>query len=435
MAEPRCAAAHPPSSDLAPAKIARRILPFLFVLYVMSYLDRTNVAFARVPMNAELGFTEATYGLGTGLFFIGYFFLGIPGALIVERWGARRLIGFTAIAWGVATCLFASVKSPAQFYAFRLLLGLSAAPFFPGVIVYLSNWFPERDRSRALAAFMIAAPISLTLGGPLSALILGTHWVWFSGWQWIFILEGLPTICLGMVAFFVLKDSAKQAQWLVGSERGLPRSAPITVAPPKPWWKVLCERNVILLCGAHAFANIAGYGFIFWLPSTVKNAIGSTAGSSAAMADAITAIPFGLSVLAMWLAARSSDRRGERKLHACLPMLCAAFLYTLTLVRGQPSALVLVWICLTGACVFAWVPGFWALPTTISTGPARAASIGLINAIGNLGGFLGPAIIGQLLTRTRSGTALVILVALSYCAAAGLTSLVRPKPRQWLAPS
>lgn len=390
----------------------------------MSYLDRTNVAFARVSMNEELGFTEATYGLGTGLFFIGYFFLGIPGALIVERWGARRLIGFTAIAWGIATCLFASVKTPSEFYAFRLLLGLSAAAFFPGVIVYLSHWFPERDRSRALAAFMIAAPISLTLAGPLSALILRTHWNGMSGWQWIFILEGLPTICLGIVAFFVLKDSPKDAQRLVATERD-----PLAAGPSKPWWKVLCERNVILLCAAHAFANIAGYGFIFWLPSTVKNAITSSAGS-AAMADAITAIPFGLSVLAMWLTARSSDRTGERKLHACVPMLCSALLYTLTLIPNQPPTLVLVWICLTGGCVFAWIPGFWALPTTISTGPARAASIGLINAIGNLGGFLGPAVIGQLLTRTHSGTALVLLVSLSYCAAAGLTSMVRPMPRQ-----
>jgi ACS family tartrate transporter-like MFS transporter len=395
----------------------------------MSYLDRTNVAFARVPMSEELGFTDATYGLGSGLFFVGYFFLGIPGALIVEKWGARRLIGFCAIAWGAVTVLFALVRTSMHFNVLRFLLGLSAAAFFPGVIVYLTHWFPQRDRSRALAGFLIAAPISLTLGGPLSALILRAHGMGLHGWQWIFVLEGLATICLGIVALLILRDSPGNVPWLQDNERELLRRSinegdqnVETKGNSERWWNILRRRNILFLCIAYAFVNIAGYGFIFWLPTTVKNTMGSAAG----VADTVTAVPFGLSVIVMWLAARSSDRTSERRLHACVPMLCIASLYLLTIIPGQSPSVILAWTCLAGAFLYAWIPGFWALPTAISTGSARAASIGLINSIGNLGGFLGPTIIGQLLTKTHSGKSLVILVSASYYLASAFTSRIKP---------
>jgi sugar phosphate permease len=410
-------------------KIGWRILPFLLVLYVMSYLDRTNVAFARAPMSEELGFSERVYGVGTGLFFIGYFLLGLPGALIVQKWGARRLVGCTAVAWGLVTVAFTFLKTPGGFFALRLLLGLCAAPFFPGVIVHITRWFPLSDRSRALAGFMIAAPISLTIAGPLSGLMLRIHEFGFRSWQWIFIIEGLVTICLGLIVFPLMDDSPKDASWLKEPEReallGKLEEESKVAGPTKAakWWTALGDRNVLLLCLAHAFVNIAGYGFIFWLPSAVKTALGS----STPAANAISAIPFGLSAVVMWLMARSSDRTGERKRHACFPMLGAASFFLLTLIPGLPPALTIVWISLAGACIFGWIPGFWALPTAIATGSARAGAIGLVNSIGNLGGFLGPAIIGELLTRTHSGKALVLLVASSYCAAALSTSLVRVK--------
>jgi MFS transporter, ACS family, tartrate transporter len=428
MVEKSSATSLPAESEPLRRKIALRILPLLLVLYVMSYLDRTNVAFARVPMSEELGFTDATYGLGSGLFFVGYFFLGIPGALIVEKWGARRLIGFSAIGWGTVTVLFALVRTSMHFNLLRFLLGLSAAAFFPGVIVYLTHWFPQRDRSRALAGFLIAAPISLTLGGPLSALILRAHAMGLRGWQWIFVLEGLATICLGMIVLLILRDSPENVPWLHENERErLRRSIDEgdqnvdTKGSQERWWEILCRRNILFLCIAYAFVNIAGYGFIFWLPTTVKTTMGSAAG----VADTVTAVPFGLSVIVMWLAARSSDRTGERRLHACVPMLCIGSLYLLTIIPGQSSAAILVWTCLAGAFLYGWIPGFWALPTAISTGSARAASIGLINSIGNLGGFVGPTIIGQLLTKTHSSKSLVILVSASYCLAAAFTSRIK----------
>jgi MFS family permease len=178
---------------------------------MMSYLDRTNVAFARVPMSQDLGFSESVYGIGSGLFFIGYFLLGIPGAMMVEKWGARLLVGSAAIAWGLVTSLFIFTRTPTQFYVFRLLLGLTAAPFFPGVIVHIARSFAPSARSRALAAFIVASPVSLTLGGPLSALMLQLHGFGLPGWNWIFLLEGLVTVLLGLIAFFVLDDSQGHA--------------------------------------------------------------------------------------------------------------------------------------------------------------------------------------------------------------------------------
>jgi ACS family tartrate transporter-like MFS transporter len=399
-------------------KIGWRILPFLLALYVMSYLDRTNVAFARVPMSQDLGFSERVYGIGSGLFFIGYFLLGIPGALMVEKWGARLLVGWAAMAWGSVTLLFPFLRTAAGFYSLRCLLGLAAAPFFPGVVVYISRRFPLRERSRALAGFMIAAPISLTIGGPLSALLLHLEGFGFHGWQWVFIIEGLITVAMGALVFAILDDSPRAS------------STPTDAVNPVKWWTALAQRNVLLLCLAHACANMAGYGYVFWLPSAIQNAMGTATGG----ANEISAIPFGLSAAAMWLMARSSDRSGERKFHACLPMFAAAGFFLATLIPGQPPALTLVWICLTGACIFAWIPGFWAMPTAVATGTARASAIGLINSIGNLGGFLGPAIIGALLTETHSSRTLPLLVASSYCASAVFVTFVR-LPRELQASS
>ena len=195
-------------------KVAQRILPFLFILYVTAYLDRTSVSFVRLPMSEELAFSEGIYGLGSGIFFLGYFLLQIPGALIVERFGARRWIASILIIWGLVTALFAAVQTPVQFYSGRFLLGVAQAGFFPGVVVYLTKWFPEGDRSRALAGFLVAAPVSLAIGGPLSALILQMHVFQISGWRWVFILQGMPAVLLGVFTFWYLTDSPLKARWL-----------------------------------------------------------------------------------------------------------------------------------------------------------------------------------------------------------------------------
>ncbi|MGA7411141.1 MAG: MFS transporter [Bryobacteraceae bacterium] len=408
-------------------RVAHRILPFVFLLYVIAYLDRTNVSFVRFPMSEELGFSEAVYGVGSGIFFVGYFLLQIPGALIVERWGARRWVGCILITWGLVTALFGFVRTPDQFYAGRLLLGVAQAGFFPGVVVYLTQWFRQSDRSRAMAGFMVAAPVSLAIGGPLSALMLQIQWLQLGNWRWVFILQGLPAVLFGVVTFWYLTDSPRVARWQQPSERqtiqdALDLETRRQATSGQTWWRVLRDPNLIVLCIAYGLINIAGYGYIFWLPTTVRTTLHLTAGAS----DAASCLPWGLAIVVMLFAGRSSDRTGRPKLHACIPLLCGGVLFALSIVPGQPAWLIFAWVCLTGASgVFGWMPGFWTLPTSISAGPARAASVGLINAVGNLGGFVGPAVIGFLRTHFEPSHALVLIVSLSWLAAALLTSFVK----------
>ncbi len=221
--------------------VALRILPFVFILYVVAYLDRTNVSFVRFPMSEELGFSEAVYGVGSGVFFLGYFLLQVPGALIVERWGARRWVGSILIVWGLVTALFAFVHSPGQFYTGRFFLGVAQAGFFPGVVVFLTQWFRQSDRSRAMAGFMVAAPVSLAIGGPLSALILQVHWLELSNWRWVFILQGLPAVLFGAITFRYLTDSPRVAHWLEPQERqtiqdALDRESRYQASSGHGWW-------------------------------------------------------------------------------------------------------------------------------------------------------------------------------------------------------
>jgi ACS family tartrate transporter-like MFS transporter len=410
-------------------KASRRILPFLFVLYVIAYLDRANVSFTRIPMMRELGFSDAAYGFGAGIFFAGYFLLEIPGALIVERWGARRWIARILVTWGAVAALCALVRTPVQFYAARFFLGVAEAGFFPGILVYLAKWFGKNGHSRALAGFVMASPVALLIGGPLSGLILlHVNWFGLGGWRWVFILQGIPAILLGFVTWRHLADSPQQAAWLNPAEKAvlqqnLDRERALH-AGGESWLAALRNPNVLLFCAAHACLNIAGYGFIFWLPGTLKSALRV----SPELADAASALPYVFAVFSIWLAGRSSDRTGRWKLHACAPVLGAAFFFGLSSIPSQPPALVLLWLCLTASGVFSWIPGFWTLQSSLSTGPARAASIGLINSVGNLGGFAGPAIAGSLLTRTHSPYVLTILVSLFYCLAAGLIVLVKVRP-------
>ena len=412
-------------------RVARRILPFVFLLYVVAYLDRTNVSFVRFPMSEELGFSEAVYGVGSGVFFLGYFLLQIPGALIVERWGARRWVGCILVTWGLVTALFAFVHTPGQFYTGRFLLGVAQAGFFPGVVVYLTQWFRQSDRSRAMAGFMVAAPVSLAIGGPLSALILQIHWLGLSNWRWVFILQGVPAVLFGAITFWYLTDSPRVAHWLEPQERqtiqdALDLESRQQASSGHAWWQALRDPNVIVLCLAYGLINIAGYGYIFWLPTTVRSTLQLTAGA----ADAASCVPWAMAIVVMLMAGRSSDHTGRPKLHACIPLLCGGVFFALSAVAGQSVWLVFAWVCLTGASgVFGWMPGFWTLPTSISAGPARAASVGLINSVGNLGGFVGPAVIGYLRTRFDPNHALVLIVSLSWLTAALLTSLVKSTPK------
>jgi MFS transporter, ACS family, tartrate transporter len=409
-------------------KVALRLLPFLSAAYLVAYLDRANVGFANAYMSSDLRFSDAVFGFGAGVFFLGYFLLEIPGALIVERWSARRWISRILVTWGLCTTLMALIKTPGQFYAARFLIGCAEAGFYPGVIVYLTHWFTERDRARAAAAFVIAAPVSLTIGAPLSAAILHLPWPVMAQWRWLFIVQGLPAVALGFVAWRYLTDRPQSALWLAEAERRWLTQRLQGEARQKPsgaglrWWSSLRNRHVLLLAGAHLLANVAGYSFIFWLPSNLRE----TVHLSPELANLAAALPFAFAVLALWLAARSSDRSEERKLHACVPMAAAALCIAFTAIPHLSAALSFTLLTLTGAALFAWIPGFWALPAMSFSGDAAAASIGFINAIGNLGGFLGPSLTGVLRTSGRPRLAFAAVIAIAYAGAATLT---------WLAPA
>ena len=409
-------------------KIRRRILPFLFLLYVVAYIDRANVAFVSAAMRADLGFDEAVFGFGTGIFFLGYFLLEIPGALIVERWSARKWLARILVTWGLCTMLIATVQTPAQFFGARFLLGIAEAGFFPGVIVYLTHWFPAEDRARALAGFAIAAPIALTIAAPLSALILQIDALGLANWRWVFLLEGVPAVILGIVTLFCLIDRPDQASWLTPQEKKW-LSGKLAAGEPhalnrQVWWRALLTRDIMLLTMAAFFANIAGYGFLLWLPNTLQK----TLSIAPLHANLLSALPFAAAVIASLRMGRSSDVRGDRKGHACAAFIAGAACLGLIAIPGQPAILSMVWIVLTGAAIYSWIPPFWALPGTLLGRDAAAASVGFINSIGNLGGFVGPFLIGALLAKGWSAAASTAVLAFAYAIAAGLTWAVREPP-------
>jgi ACS family tartrate transporter-like MFS transporter len=421
------AAAVAPLAAGTRGRIFRRILPFVFFLYVLAYIDRANVAFANRPMSADLGFSEAVFGFGAGVFFVGYFLLQIPGALLVERWSARRLIAAILITWGLLTMLIGLVRTPGQFYASRFLLGAAEAGFFPGVLVYLTHWFRFGDRARATARFALAAPVALVIGAPLSGLILKLNWLGLPGWRWIFILQGVPAVLFGVVTLFYLTDWPRDARWLSPAERGwiedeLRREEDLKGAPvTRNWWQAFGRRDVLLLTGASFCANLGGYGFILWLPNTLNRGMGLPL----MLSTALSALPFVAAIAASLLVGRSSDRTGERKWHACGSFLAAGLFLALGSVPGQPVALSVLWVCLAGAAVYCWIPPFWVLPGLMLGESAAAAAIGLINSVGNLGGFAGPWIAGYLLSRGARYGAILLVLCGFYCTSAALTSLVR----------
>ncbi|MFN7996864.1 MAG: MFS transporter [Bryobacteraceae bacterium] len=423
--------AQPVTVETARARIFRRILPFLFILYVLAYIDRANVAFANRPMSADLGFSEAVFGFGAGVFFVGYFLLQIPGALIVERWSARRLIAAILITWGLLTMLIGFVRTPVQFYASRFLLGAAEAGFFPGVLVYLTHWFRTADRARATARFALAAPVALVIGAPLSGLILRIHWLGLPGWRWVFILQGLPAIVFGVITLSYLTDRPRDAAWLPAGERAWLESELALEnrlkgnKPGAKWWKALTRRDVLLLTGASFCGNLGGYGYMLWLPNTLNRGLGLPL----LLSTALSALPFLLAIAASLLMGRSSDRSGERKWHACGAFLVASLSLALGSIQGQPVSLSVVWICITGAAMFSWIPPFWVLPGMMLSEAEAAASIGMINSVGNLGGFAGPWIAGALLSTGAGYGKVLLAMAGSYCASAVFTSFVRVPAR------
>lgn len=410
-------------------KIAWRILPFVFVLYIIAYLDRANVAYAKMTMMADRGFSEAVFGFGAGIFFAGYLLFEIPGALIVERWSARLWMARILITWGLCAVIVGFVRTASEFYAARFLLGLAEGGFFPGIIVYLTHWFCARDRARALSGFIIAIPVSLSLGAPISALLLRLNWLGIAGWRWVFILEGLPAILFGVITLFYLTDHPREAAWLeleerewIAAELEAEKHAK-RAAGEVSILQAIRNRDVVLLAFALFSANIGTYAFVFWLPTTVLR----ISGRSAIFSTALSALPFLCAIVSVALVGRSSDLHGERKWHTAVPMGLAALFFTLSAVAGTPFPVAMLWLCATGAVIFAWAPSFWVLPTLTLGESAAAASFGLINLVGNLGGLVGPSVVGYLLSRNRSHTATTGFLAASFVVGAAMILVVRTR--------
>ena len=416
-------------ADRTRRKIFRRLIPFLFILYIIAYLDRANVAFAKIPMSADLGFSEAVFGLGAGIFYAGYVLLEIPGALIVERWSARIWMSRIMITWGLCTVWVGFVHTANQFYLSRCLLGIAEGGFFPGIVVYLSHWFTTHDRARAMAGFTMAAPAALVVGAPVSALILRFGGFGLQGWRWVFILEGLPAILFGIIILFFLTNHPKQAMWLKEEEREwisskleeekkqLRTTGHLTV------WQGLRQLNVLLLALACAFANLSMFAYLLWLPTTIRNA----SGLSVTLSTICSALPFALAMVTIPIVGRSSDKTGKRKLHTIIPLVLAACFFLLSAIPGLPFAAVLLLLCLTGAAAFSWGVSFWVIPSLILGEFAAAASVGFINMVNSVGSFVGPTVTGYLLSSNFTHREVVTFLSFCFLISAALVAAVRPK--------
>ena len=400
-----------------------RLLPFLFVLYVVNYIDRTNLAYAAVGMSRTLGFSDRVFGLGAGIFFVSYLALQIPGARMVERFGARRMISFYMTAWGSITILTAFIHTPIQLYFARFFLGAAEAGFFPGIIVYLSYWFIREDRAKATSNFMSAIPLSSMLASPLAGWILGRAWLGVDGWRWLFVFEGAPAIVLGAFAYFFLTDRPTGATWLHPAERDwLLRTleAETPARTVQSGFRDALESPLIRLLAAVAFfAYVAQYTFVFWFPLIFKRLSG--------MPDLHVglwgALPFLSSFLLMQINGWHSDRTAERRWHSAVPLFVATvgFLLLTTRPQAMPALLAVSIMAATGTV---YLPTFWAIPSEILSPTLVATSVGLINSVGSIAGFAAPYGFGYLQTVTGSLNSGLTLTAICSLTAALLILLI-----------
>jgi MFS family permease len=407
---------------------AARLLPFLFLLFVVNFLDRTSIAYAAIGMSRDLGFSDRIFGFGVGVFFIGYLSLQIPGALLAERWSARKTISASMIAWGSLTALTALVHTPIELYFARFLLGLAEASFFPGVVVYLGHWFIRKDRAKAVSGYMAAVPLSQMIGSPIAGWIISHPWLGIAGWRWLFFLEGLPAIVLGVAAFSYLTDWPRDAAWLSGEQRQwitreLEADKPMAVHAITIL-ATLRSGKVLLLAAVAFLAYFASYTTIFWMPTLLKR----QTGLPDQRVGLLLAIPFGVALLGMLLNGWHSDRYLERRWHAAAPVWLLA-LGVLGLAVLPPSLVTTLVFFSLITIEIAFLPVFWSIPAEILSPAAAASAVGVMSTIANLAGFVGPVLFGSLHTRTgslASGYALLIASA----TASGILMLLIPGMRR-----
>jgi MFS transporter, ACS family, tartrate transporter len=394
--------------------ISWRLIPFLVLAYFFSYLDRVNLGFAALTMNAELKFSPTVFAWGAGIFFIGYFIFEVPSNLALEKFGASRWIARIMVTWGIISALMSFVSGEWSFYILRFLLGVAEAGFFPGIILYLTYWYPAEYRARFLAAFAIAVPISTVIGAPVSGLLLGLDGAMgLKGWQWLFIIEGLPSILLGVVSWFYLTDRPERADWLSTEQKAWLASklnaevAAKQAAQHLTLGEALSSPKVIMLSLVYFGFVSALYGMQFWLPQIVK-----AFGFSNAQTGFVIAIPYAFGTIAMIFWARHSDASRERVMHVGAPLLLTAFALATSSFTSDPVTTMVV-LTVAAIGVFCTFGVFWALPTAWLSGTAAAGAIALINSIGNLAGFGGPYLIGWVKEATgNTSTGLLVLAIL-----------------------
>lgn len=399
-----------------------RLLPFLCFIYFIAYLDRVNVSFGALTMNADLGISDSAYGLGAGIFFVAYFLFEVPSNFALKRFGARVWIARIMVTWGLISMAMAFIVGPKSFYALRFLLGIAEAGFFPGMVFYLTYWFPNRVRAGMLGIFIIANPASTLVGAPLSTTLLGTSVFGFTGWQTMFLIEGLPAVLLGFVVLFVLCDSPAKAKWLTEREREVLQAAVKRDERLSSYTSArdgLLSPLVWLFSALYAALMMGMYGFGLWAPQIVKS-LGNLTNQQVGL---VLMIPYACATLVMVLWGRHSDRTGERKWHLALPGVVGmvGFLYG---GFADNFYVAVVGFTIGAIGIYASLPLFWTLPTAILGGSAAAGGIALINSIGNLSGYLGPFLIGKLKELTQGFTAGLLVIAASLALAAILGYIV-----------
>lgn len=393
-------------------KIAFRLMPFLMLCYFCAYLDRVNVGFAKLQMMSDLQFSEAVYGLGAGIFFIGYFLCEVPSNIVLHKVGARRWIARIMITWGILSGCFAFVQTEWQFYTLRFLLGVAEAGLAPGLLLYLTYWFPSYRRARMTVLWFIAIPISGMVGGPLSGLIMdrmnGVHG-WF-GWQWMFVIEAIPTVLVGLLVLAVLKDSVQDANWLTQDEKSLVKQELAQDNQHKEGHgsvkEFIADKRLWLLAGIYFCVVMGQYAITFWLPTLIRN----SGISDNWHIGLLTSLPYMCAIVVMILAGRSGDHFQERRWHLIIPMCAGAIALTFATLFASNLTLSLICLCIAASGVLTASSLFWMLPTNFLGGVSAAAGIAAVNSFANLAGFCSPYLIGWITTNTGSNAIGMFLI-------------------------
>jgi ACS family tartrate transporter-like MFS transporter len=391
-----------PVAQSALRKVRWRLIPFLFLLYIVAYLDRVNVGFAAIDMNRDLGFSAAVYGMGSGIFFLSYTTLEVPSNLLLARFGVRVWIARIMFSWGVVSTAMMFVNGAATFYVLRFLLGAAEAGFFPGIIFYLTQWFPARERARAVGLFMTATALAGVIGAPLSSALLQLDGaLGLKGWQWLFLIEGLPAMLLAPVVLMKMTERPADATWLtpeerdwlsreIANEQAQTENAHVTLRA------ALLSPRLWLVSVPYLCIVIAFYGVTFWLPQIVQG----NSGLGSATVVLLSAIPYVAATMGLVMVGASSDRHGERRWHVAVPCLIGALGFVLTVMAPQTLAVSLTTLSIAAFGIWGTLGPFWTLPTAFLRGTAAAGGIALVNSVGNVGGFVGPIIVGEIRERT-----------------------------------